>query len=62
MPEYFQRNVKMEAETEEEVQEIADREEKSWSLIAYNLIKSALKERKRLFEKSRKRKAGPVQE
>lgn len=58
MGQYFQRNVKMEEDTEAEIQEIADREEKPWSAIAYNLIKSALRERKRLAEKNAKRKNG----
>jgi hypothetical protein len=48
----------MEEDTEAEIQEIADREEKPWSAIAYNLIKSALRERKRLAEKNAKRKNG----
>lgn len=60
MGKYFQRNMRMEEETEAEIQEIATKEGDAWAETAYNLVKSALKERKRQSEKNAKRKTKEV--
>jgi predicted transcriptional regulator len=57
MAEYFQRSIRMDSDTEAEIQEIANKDDRKWSEVAFNLIKQQLKERRRLLEKSRSRKS-----
>ena len=54
---YFQRSVRMDKETEADIQEFADKDDRKWSEVAFLLIKSAIRERKRLAAKSKNRSA-----